>query len=253
MLCVEPGKKIALARRYHTPALSQRELAQQLGVDTSTVGRWESTDDIPKDRIPSLTSKLNVTETWLFNGDDSLPTQGRLVPVHEPPNFIAKSPETATRLERQAIAGDLLAVPVWRGVAAGSVEECEFVESDEPEFKEIDAFYTAGHRGPHVICVASGLSMAPRIGRGERALVRIDPDVPPGRLVVARSPDNRNYIKKLVKTGPRSLELHSLNEDFPPIPFDDGWTVKGGVTIIWHDYEPGKPNLEWDEGRFLKA
>jgi SOS-response transcriptional repressor LexA len=83
--------------------------------------------------------------------------------------------------------------------------------------------------------------------------VRLDPDVPPGHIVIARSADNRNYVKKLIRSPSRTLELHSLNEQFKPITDLDGWTLKGGVTAILHTYEGGRPNIEWDEGRYLKA
>jgi len=255
MICVEPGEKLALARKYNSPALSQKELAQILKVDTSTVGRWESKNEIPPERLPVIASLLNVREEWFYDGGDAPPSAARRSPgdmLTEARSTIYGVPkEQQTRVETKMASGIQVAVPIWRGVAAGSTEECEFVESDTPEFREVPMFFTADSQN-YVLCIASGQSMSTRIEHGDRILVRLDPDVPTGRLVVARSPEGRNYIKKLVGAQ-RRLELHSINPDFTPITEIDGWQIKGGAIVIWHDYEAGKPNLEWDEGRYLRA
>jgi transcriptional regulator with XRE-family HTH domain len=95
MLCVEVGDKLAMARRYHAPALTQEDLARILGVDTSTVGRWESKDHIPPDRLPQIAALLNVKEAWFFNGDDTPPTTARRVPMQEPSNVKPIDPHRA--------------------------------------------------------------------------------------------------------------------------------------------------------------
>jgi SOS-response transcriptional repressor LexA len=96
------------------------------------------------------------------------------------------------------------------------------------------------------------MSMAPRIEHTEKALVRLDPDVPPGHIVIAKSPQGKRFLKKLARNNGQ-LELQSLNKSFGPIRDLAGWELEGGVTAILHTYETGKPNYEWDDGRFLKA
>jgi phage repressor protein C with HTH and peptisase S24 domain len=249
---MDVGEKLALARDYHTPALTQEELARRLGVHTSSVGRWESKGHIPKERLSRVAQILDVREEWFFDGSDTRPTEARRS-ADENPNVRGLRHDELTRGQRLIVEGMWVALPVWRGVVAGVEDECAFVEADEPEFREIPVFLTMGQPDRHVLCIASGMSMAPRIEHTERAVVKLDPDVPPNHIVVARTDDNRNFIKKLSRSGTHRLELHSLNEQFRPIIDLKGWTIKGGVVAILHAYEGGKPNIEWDEGRFLRA
>lgn len=146
----------------------------------------------------------------------------------------------------------MVAIPVWRGTIAGAEEECSFVDDSFEEPKEISTFYTVGRPQIHVLCIVSGSSMAPRLNDRERALVRLDPDVSPGHLVVARNPEGRNYIKALLWVNGQQ-ELQSVNRKYPPICDLDGWEIKGGVTLILKHYLPGEPNMEWDEGRYLRS
>ena len=247
------GRKLAEARRYHMPALTQQGLASLLQVDTSSVGRWESKNHIPPAHVPRIAELLDIREEWLFDGSDTPPTAARRSGPAEPSNIRPVRTEELSRGQQFVAEGLWVALPVWRGVAAGDEGECAFVEAETPEFREIPAFLTMGQPERHVICIATGMSMAPRIEHTERAVVKLDPDVPPGHIVVARTDDNRNFLKRLSRGGNHRLELHSLNEQFRPITNLRGWVIKGGVVAILHAYEGGKPNIEWDEGRFLRA
>lgn len=249
MLCVDTGEKLAMARDYHAPALTQEAFAKLLGVDTSTVGRWESKNHIPVARRAEVSHILNVREDWFFDNSDDPPTLHRLYP--EQGNIRSKAREDLTPNERRIVEGLDVALPLWRGVVAGDTGECVFVEPDSPETREIPAFYTRGEPDRHVLVIASGMSMHPRIDHAERALIRLDPDVPAGHLVVARNPDGQNFIKRLVKDS-GALRLESLNAEFQPITDLKGWIMKGGVTAIFHAYEPGRANIEWDDGRYLR-
>lgn len=246
------GQKLALARDYHAPALKQKDLAALLGVHTSSVGRWEAQDHIPKDAVARVAELLDVKEAWLFDGSDTLPTAARRNDA-DSPNVRALRSEDLTRAQQLMAEHMWVALPVWRGVVAGDDSECAFVEAEDPEFREVPVFLTMGQPDRHVLCIASGMSMAPRIEHTERAVVKLDPDVPPNHIVVARTDDNRNFIKKLARAADHKLELHSLNQTFHPITNLKGWTVKGGVVAILHAYEAGRSNIEWDEGRFLRA
>ncbi len=147
--------------------------------------------------------------------------------------------------------GDMALLPVWRGVAAGLQDECYFVASDTAEFMEVPAFMAGREEDRHVVCVAAGTSMSPRLRQGDRAVVRLDPNPPRNTLVIAQNPESRRFIKALRET--RHLELHSINEDFPPIVDVSEWQLVGSVVAIWGQYEAGAPNIEWDGGRPLKA
>jgi phage repressor protein C with HTH and peptisase S24 domain len=247
---VEPGEKLKAAREYNSPYLTQAKLAKLLKVDTSTVGRWEASNHIPEDQLPRLADKLGIDEAWFVDGSDELPPR-RKVLKEESPNIKPVNPNAMSRMEASIREGLLVGIPVWKGVRAGSSEECVFIEPDEIDVREIPLYLTLGEPERHVLCIASGMSMAPRIEHAERILVRLDPDVPVGHLVVARNPEGENFVKMLTKNG-SALCLESLNPDFEPIRELDGWDMRGGVTAILHTYEPGRGNIEWDDGRFLR-
>jgi len=250
ILCVEVGDKLKLARSYHQPALTQAKLAERLGVDTSTVGRWESKNHIPEDMLDRVAGVFSVPGEWFFDGGDEPPPATQL--KEEEPNIRPKAQGDLSRSELSLRDYLMVAIPVWRGVMAGSDDECVFVEPSELEFREVPLYLTLGQPEKHVLCIASGVSMSPRIEHSERMLIRLDPDVPVGCLVVAkRADDGANFIKRLTR-GQRNLELTSLNGAYAPITELNGWEIRGGVTVIWKRYEPGTPNLEWDDGRFLR-
>lgn len=252
MFCVEVGEKLALARRYHTPSLTQEDLAKVLGVDRASIGRWESKNHIPPDKLPRVAALLNVREEWFYNQDETPPTLNRRVPQDEPQNIKPLAVHELNRTDRYLAEGLEVALPVWRGVSAGSEDETYFVEPDSPEYRQVPLYLTLGQPEHHVLCVATGMSMAPRIAHTERALARFSPDVPPGHIVIAQNPDAKRFIKKLLRSGSK-LELHSLNEGYRPIEYPEGWQVVAGITAILHHYEPGVPNIEFDEGRWLRA
>ncbi len=252
MLCVEEGDKLVFARKERH--LTQDDLADALTaagypVNRSTLARWEAEQHIPRKRLPQVAAFFGRAPEWFLDGADDSPSV--MSGLEEIPNVKEKEADALDRHESGIREGDTVGLPVWRGVQAGTEQECEFVESDSPELRETPLYLTRGHPEIHAICVATGMSMAPRIDHAERALVRLDPDVPPGYIILARNPEGKQFIKRLVKMNGR-LELHSINEAYAPITDVAGWEVRGGITCIWHTYEPGFPNMEWDEGRYLR-
>jgi SOS-response transcriptional repressor LexA/DNA-binding XRE family transcriptional regulator len=244
------GRKLAIARTTYPNSFTQEQLAQRLGVDTSSVGRWESQDHIPDRRIGACCEILGISRDWLLSDDDE-PLSLRVPLVT--PSVTEVSRTDMTPSEVRLTKGGKVAIPMWRGVAAGSPnEEGYFDDPASPEFVEIDAlFVTSG--SPHVMCVAHGDSMAPRIADRERALVKIDPDVATGYIVVARDSNGRNYIKRHVRGDRGRRELHSVNGDYPPITDVYNWEIRGGVIAILKDAAAGTPNMEYDFGNYLRA
>jgi phage repressor protein C with HTH and peptisase S24 domain len=91
--------------------------------------------------------------------------------------------------------------------------------------------------------------MEPRIEHGAKVLIRLDPNAPAKEIGAASNGKGSIFLKRLMRC-PARLELHSLNDRFPPITNLSGWTLRDGVTMIQHSYN-GAPNVEWDDRRFL--
>ena len=86
------------------------------------------------------------------------------------------------------------------GVAAGTGREL----FDEP----CDAWVTLPEGLPssrYVALRVVGDSMTPLLHSGDVVLVDLDRQVPPGAVAVARHPDHGSVVKRLVRTGRRSL------------------------------------------------
>lgn len=238
------GKKLALARRYFAPAVTQEDLAIRLGVARSTVARWESEGTPPVEALALVAADLEIPVQWFFDGQDSVPPLAS--------NAKAIRPEPRDAVGNSLVRGDQVLLCVWRGVIAGE-GECEFWPSDAEEFRVAPSFLASSDPEGHVLCIASGLSMAPRIDHAEKAIVKLDPDPPIGAIVVARRPDGATFIKVLRSVDGRRLELHSLNPDFGPICDLRDWSLKGFVVAILHTYSGQGANIEWDDGRPLRG
>jgi transcriptional regulator with XRE-family HTH domain len=235
------GEKIARARKYHAPALTQADLAARLGVDRATVARWETQEAVPERSLRRVAEVLDLPVGWFLDGQNS-----------EPPNVRAtRNPAQMGAAGLSLQRGDEVMLAVWRGVMA-SDGQCEFWTSESPEFRSIPNFLAGNDPERHVLCIASGLSMSPRLDHAERAVVRLDPDPPIGSLVIARRPDGANFIKAL-RRGSTRLELHSINPEFAPILELQDWALKGYVVAILHTYTGQGANIEWDDGRPLRA
>lgn len=244
---MDPGRKLALARKYNAPALTQEGLAALLGVDRTTLARWETKGSVPDRELLKAAKTLGLSYAWLLDGRDGPPEYAGETPNVRPTNRPGEMGRAGSSLQR----GDQVMLAVWRGVIAGD-GECEFWPGDSPEFRAIPSFLASNDPDAHVLCIASGLSMTPRIDHAERAVIRIDPDPPIGSIVVARRPDGANFIKVL-RSGQTRLELHSLNPDFTPITELRDWALKGYVVGILHTYTGAGPNIEYDDGRPLRA
>lgn len=241
------GEKIEalLGQMGQTGPWLARRLSAALGreITKQSVYQWINGGTPREDDVVPAMAKI-------FGVHPSLLEDDRLeIPREEP--ILAKRSELLTVRETRMLMGNV-AIPVWSGVMCGTDED-EGFSDDEVRTERVNAYYVDGHPENHVMCIPKGPSMAPRIQRADKVIVRLDPDVPPGHLVVARSPVNVNFIKKLVRLGPGREELQSLNPDFPPITMVEDWTIRGGVVTIIHPYEPGASNIEHNDGLYLRA
>lgn len=92
-------------------------------------------------------------------------------------------------------------------------------------------------RGRYLALTVSGDSMTPLLHAGDVILVKLGPTVVRDSVVVARHPDDGYVIKRVGVIGGATLELCSLNPEFPPIRIprcDDA--ILGTVILRWCDH-----------------
>lgn len=239
-----PTRREKVERLLDRREKSQAWLAKQIGKPKQSLGQWLD-GSRPRDEgvWVDIAKVLDVEPEVLLDDSKDIATSVDQVVTQEPKDL--------DRTELMLVQGENIFLPVWRGVVAGEQDECIFQEPDTVEWGEIPKFFLAGSQAPHVICIPSGPSMAPRIRQGYRALVKFDPAPPRNTLVVAENPARQRFIKVLREKDHQ--ELHSLNRLFPPITETRDYVFIGSVTLIIAPYEDGEPNIEWNFGRPLKA
>lgn len=95
-------------------------------------------------------------------------------------------------------------------------------------------------RGSYVALKVAGESMQPLLHPGDTMLVRLEPGVATGDVVVARIDDDGFVVKRVGKVTRASIELLSVNPDFPPVQISRaGQPVVGTVVLCWCDHDLG--------------
>src|SRR5271166_4362829 len=107
-----PGRKLALARRYHAPALTQQGLADMLGIDRTTVAKWETRNEIPESGLRRAADRLGIEAGWFLDGEDSEPRYVSHAANVRATNRPDQMGEPGASLRR----GDQVMLAVWRGV-----------------------------------------------------------------------------------------------------------------------------------------
>ena len=119
---MEIGKKIATARKYHRPALTQYELARAVNVSRTTLSKWEAgNQDAPRRHIERVATITGIPVDWFYDGKDT--------PPPKPSAEILSADDTKQVSKTPAhLIGATVALPVWQGVLAGLDGECTFSE-----------------------------------------------------------------------------------------------------------------------------
>jgi SOS-response transcriptional repressor LexA len=103
-------------------------------------------------------------------------------------------------------------------------EECESWVSVPPEVG----------RGRYVALTVSGNSMTPLMHSGDVVLVKLGAAPVRDSVVVARRPDHGYVVKRVGRVQGSSVELLSLNPDFPPITVPrTEQSIVGTVVMRW--------------------
>lgn len=205
--------------------------------------------------IRTFASRLRVPEDRYKNWE-----YGKV--KKEPANVMAKARqflhdrENASVQEKKHTGFAMtVAIPAWRGVLGGNSLEDEAVYEREEDPEEIpSAFLVRGIDGIelHDVIKVSGNSMYPRVESGERIIIFRDSIPRANTIVFAASPEGRQYIKCLRQPG-RHFILDSYAEDGLTVENIAGWTIYGYAIAILGPPGMGSRNIEWNEGRPLRA
>jgi len=239
------GEKLKRARKFRKPSLTQEEFAEHIGVNRSTLSRYEVGAVIPDETLKQIAERLKIPLGWFLDGRDSDPPYGA-VTLLESLEGTAVNPRTL---------GTSIALPMWAGIVAGHGQECYF-NDEETAMQEVPLMLL-GHNEPAKCRVfrISGSSMAPRVEHSHLGIVALTPDASINTLVMASRSDGALFVKAL-RPGrpPQPYSLHSVNsEAFPPIEDVTDWRIVGSVIAFMAPPVAGDRNIEWNFGRPLRA
>lgn len=89
-------------------------------------------------------------------------------------------------------------------------------------------------RGDYVALTVKGDSMLPLIHSDDVVLVKLGADVARDTIVVARRPDDGYVVKRVGRVSPSTVELISLNPEYPPTTIERAeGAITGTVLLRW--------------------
>jgi phage repressor protein C with HTH and peptisase S24 domain len=192
-----PGDTIRRIRKSR--GLTLQALADKIGTDTGNLSRLEN-------------GKQKYTETML-----EAIAQG--LDVEVPELFIARQDSSDYNVEGDRILLGSRIVPFVAGAQLGLDgfwHELEYPVGHGEEYLD----YPTSDENAYALRVR-GDSMRPRIKPGEFVIVEPNTQVQFGREVVVKTKDGRTMVKTLHSRRDGIIELTSVNEDHPPITFDE--------------------------------
>lgn len=216
------GQRIRQARKSLTPALTQREVAEKLGLANASVTQWEL--DITKPSGKNLLALAHVLQTT--------PEAILGIKEYRKKQHNADMPATGNDLHPTAIR---TSVPVISSVQAGGWKDC--MDNYHPGDGETWQAVTVSV-GPHAYALrVEGKSMhnpngMPSIPEGSIVVVDPDAEAINGKIVIAKIIDrNEVTIKRLSKDG-ADYYLEPLNPAYQHIKMDANHAIIGVVRQI---------------------
>lgn len=182
-----------LSQRRRELGLTQKEVADAVGVAEATVSRWESGEiaNMRRDRIVSLAKILNCSADFIMNGSNSASENNLPSPV--PPGF-SPLPEMAS-------------VPLVGQIACGQPITAE------ENLEGYVSIPSAWHATFTLMC--KGDSMEPRIKDGDLVAIRSQPSVENGEIAAVRI--DCEATLKHVYLYPDKIVLQPENPRYEPI------------------------------------
>lgn len=201
-----------LKRLLEERDLSQKKVAEEIGVIPQTFNRWVQGLSIPRmDKIQKLADYFNVRKSTLI---DQIPIQDETGKAKQPLHLHDRH-TTAVR------------IPVYGRVAAGI--PLEAIE-DIIDWEEIPE--ELARSGEYFGLLIEGNSMEPRICNHDVVIVRQQPDAESGDIVIALIDGQDAVCKRLRKYLDGTIELVSANPSYDTLVFSKDEQEKTPVSII---------------------
>ena len=211
--------------------LSQSVIAQNIGVATSTISRYEkgAFNDIKLPVIEAIAKELKVSPSWLLGAD---------VPKNRSFDDLCRSltanilglddDETIDYLANNGVVEvSEHAVPVLGRVQAGLPIDAQEEILDWEEISPNMAL-----SGEYFALQVKGDSMEPKFSEGDVVIVRQQEDAESGDIVIALIGGNDATIKKMIKYDAGGIALVASNPMYQPLQFSDKDIVEKPVHII---------------------
>ena len=195
-------RHLRIKQRRKELGLTQRNIADALGVSKASVSLWEKGDTSPKN-IHILAKSLKCDPDWLQSGTGNITSQASTAPT----TLVLKG-----------------SYPVLDWVQAGNWSPINEISHFDAEHYPCPIKCSAGT----FLLKVRGQSMAPQFNEGE--LIFIDPAVEAdnGKYVVARLDDeNEATLKQLIVEGGKRY-LKATNPDWP----NKILAINGNCTIV---------------------
>lgn len=195
---VKIGKRIESARTELN--LTQEELAKELGLNKSTIQRYE-TGQVKKIKIPvidAMAKILKVNPSWLSDRSENREV---VQSINSNAEFLSKN--------------EVRIIPVFETVSAGfgayaSNEIIDYM----PLYIESD------YEAEETLCIkVKGDSMYPKIENGDIVQVHKQDSVDNGQIAVVLIDGDEGLVKK-VFVYKDYIELISINPEYPPKRFE---------------------------------
>lgn len=176
--------------------LTQEQLASIIGVERSSVGKYESKNVIPSiDVLTNLSNYFNVPIDFLLGKEKAFPKKG-------------------------------VKIPVYGSIAAGiPIDAIE----DIIDYEEISE--AMADQGEYIALQIKGDSMEPRLRSGDVIIIRKQPDVNSGQVAAVLINGNEATCKIVIK-GTKGIDLVSTNPNYKPMHYSNKQIEELPVTII---------------------